>query len=449
MTSPGDSEFPDRFEALVLLLLEAPGDAEAHGRAAAACAAALATAPGYVEAGFERASVAAAPTLSARLLARQVDWVHAAAGTPAADLLAVARALASDGPVSGTDAIRVELVPIPIPADAPPLPAAGPGAPVPLLDDTASEAEGAVGRVTAQAADAARRRAWPLLLDRAEALLLLVEAAPPAERRTRLIAARRAVDRAALEGLVEHALRHPEDQRRLAGVLARIGPEGHEVAIDGIMAGESATAREFLHDALAAAPEAYPLLVPLLSRPKAYQARHGATLLGRLGDPRAIRPLAAALGHADALVRREAVRALAAFDDPAARAALTDALAHPDAGTRIDAAAAIADRRRITLAPALMSAFRGERESSVRRALAGAAARLGTLEALDELTGVALARRTLLRRDGEPVERRLDVVAGLAAARTPEARRRLDRIVRDGDGAVREAADQALAERRK
>ena len=451
MTSHDHTAFHDVFGALVGCLREAPDDIAAHDRAAGACAAVIEAAPGYVEAGFERASLEAATALGARLLARQVDWLHAAAGTPASELLAVAAALASDDePVVGTRMVRVELVPVPVPDELPPLLPAGPALPSHDPDGGGEpDGGGAVGRVTQQAADAARRRAWPLLLDRAEALLLLVEAAPAAERRSRLIAARRAVDRPALDGLVDHALRHPEDQRRLAGVLSRIGPEGLEVAVDGIMASESSSAREFLHDALAAAPEAYPLLVPLLSRPKAFEARHGAKLLGRLGDARAMRPLAAALAHEDAGVRHEAAGSLAAFDEPAARAALADALSHADPATRIAAAAAIADRGRTLLSPALISAFRGEKESHVRRALAAAAARLGTIEALEELTNVALARRTLFRRDGEPVERRLDAVAGLAAARTPDARRCLDRIVRDGDGAVREAADQALSERRK
>jgi hypothetical protein len=46
------------------------------------------------------------------------------------------------------------------------------------------------------------------------------------------------------------------------------------------------------------------------------------------------------------------------------------------------------------------------------------------------------------------VEQRLDAVAGLAAARTPESRRLLDRLVREGDAPVRDAADRALSVRR-
>ena len=46
------------------------------------------------------------------------------------------------------------------------------------------------------------------------------------------------------------------------------------------------------------------------------------------------------------------------------------------------------------------------------------------------------------------MEQRLDAVAGLAAAGTPECRRLLDRLVRQGDAPVRDAADRTLSVRR-
>jgi hypothetical protein len=66
---------------------------------------------------------------------------------------------------------------------------------------------------------------------------------------------------------------------------------------------------------------------------------------------------------------------------------------------------------------------------------------------MEELVRIALARRRLLR-GGQPLEVRLDIVAGLAAAATPAARRALDRIARQGDRPVQVAADQALNVRR-
>jgi hypothetical protein len=73
------------------------------------------------------------------------------------------------------------------------------------------------------------------------------------------------------------------------------------------------------------------------------------------------------------------------------------------------------------------------------------AARLG---AAGDLAEIALDRKSLLNWRGRTVEQRLDAVAGLAAAGTPECRRLLDRLVRQGDAPVRDAADRALSVRR-
>jgi HEAT repeat protein len=218
--------------------------------------------------------------------------------------------------------------------------------------------------------------------------------------------------------------------------------------VDAVAASDALGSRKFVHDALARTPDAYPMIVPLLGRSAVHQVRHAAALLGRLGNPRSVGPLTQALRHADAGVRGEAARSLARFDDSAARAALTEALAHASATTRGDVAAAIGAAGRTALAPALMTAFRSETDGDARRAMAGAAAQLGTPAALEELVQVALARRILLLRKGYSREVRLDATAGLAVANTPAARRCLDRLAREADRPVREAADRALSVRR-
>lgn len=445
------SRFALAFEQLVVTLRDQPRD-DAAARAAAAAAAELTArfeAPARFEAGVEGSAISSRTTLRGRMLARAVDWIEVERGVSGDGLLALATALASDEqPIPQSPGIRVELVPLPV------VPSATEAddrwrerAQVPLLaPDDDGEADPELDGVTAAAEEAVGARAWAQVVERAGALLACAER-DPERRRVRLIVARRVLPRPVLEELLEHALRRPEDQQRVADVLARIGPEGHEVMVQGMASTESLAARRFLHDRLAATPDALPLLLPLVSRGAPHQVRHAAGVLARLGDPSAIQALADAFPHADEPTRGELLRALAQFPDAAARQVLVSGLSHEAPATRIAAAAAIGGAQILALSPALMTAFRAEPDSSVRRALATAAARIGSVEALEELVRVALARRTLLK-GGEPVEVRLDAVAGLAVANSGPARRCLDRIVREGEGQVQEAADQALSVRR-
>jgi hypothetical protein len=432
-------------ERLVVVARETPRAAEVQQALAAAAAetAAGLAAPERVEAGVEGSALVTGTTLRGRLLARAVDWLEVQPGAPADDFLALARALASDElPMPLMSSIAVTLVPLPLPVDGGPVQVAVAGN---LEENGADDPE--FDRLVDQMRAAAVQRDWALVLASARELMERAEADPDL-RRARLIQARRALSIERLRELTEHALRHPEDQLDAGELLSWIGPDGHQVMVETVAASESLAARRFLHDQLARTPDAVPLLIPLVERGTPSQVRHAAGILGRIGDPRAIPVLNAVVQHADDSVRAEVLRALVRFDDPAARAALLDGLRHPHPATRIAAAQAVGNAGVLALAPTVMGVLRDETDSSVRRAMATSAARLGTVEALEELTRMALARRRLWG-GGQPQEVRLDIVAGLAAAATPGARRALDRIARDGDRPVHEAADRALNVRRR
>jgi HEAT repeat protein len=440
--------FAQAFERLVVLFRDTPKDTAEHGRAAveAANAAAGLTEPARFEAGFERGTIQFRTTLRGRMLERAVDWLEVYSEVSLADLGALARALASDDlPLQEARGIRLALVPLPVPVEPEPVLRVS-GAYAALNGEEDLDDDPELQERIETVSSALNDKDWHRVADAAVALVDYADQ-PSERRRLRLIAARRVLGRPVLDQLLDHALRRAEDQAAVAQVLARIGPEGHEVMVHGIADSESLAARRFLHDRLAETPDALPLLLPLLQRGKPHQVRHAAGLLGRLSEVQAVPALAAASRHFDEATRSEVLRALAVFEEPMARSALADALTHASPATRIAAAAAIGMAGRVSLSPALMSALRDEKDPSVRRALATAAARIGTVEAMEELVRTALARRRMLGR-GEPVEMRLDIVAGLAAANTPEARRCLDRLAREADRRVSEAADQALSVRR-
>jgi hypothetical protein len=436
-------------ERLVVVARETPraGEVQEALAADAAHMAAALSAPVRVDAGVEGSSLVTGTTLRGRLLARAVDWIEVRPGASADDVLALARALASDElPMPILAGVDITMVPLPLPVDGEPLRVAEAGdSDDALAEDGDHDPE--FERLTDQVRVAAMQRDWALVLAGVRELMACAET-KPALRRTRLIQARRALSIERLRELAEHALRHPEDQLDTGELLAWIGPDGHQVMVEAVAASESLAARRFLHDQLARTPEAVPLLIPLIERGTPSQIRHAAGILGRIGDPRAIPVLNSVVQHTDDSVRAEVLRALVRFDDPAARAALLDGLRHPHPGTRIVAAQAVGNAGVLALAPTVMSVLREESDSSVRRAMATSAARLGTVEALEELTRIALTRRRLWR-GGHPLDVRLDIVAGLAAAATPGARRALDRIARDGDRPVHEAADRALNVRRR
>ena len=440
-------------ERLVIVVRETPRAAAVHATLAeqAAHTAAELSQPERIDAGVEGSAIAQGTSLRGRLLARAVDWIEIGPGTSSDALLQLAGALASDDiAMPLLEHVVVTMVPLPLPypeaaTETIHVAEAGGDASDEQDDDESADLE--LTRLTDDVRSASVQRDWPTLLTRARALLEYAEQDPSA-RRTRIIQARRALPLARLRELIEHALRHAEDQPLTAEILGRIGPDGYQAMVESVAGSESLAARRFLHDQLGRTPEAFPLLLPLLERGSASQARHAAAILARLGDARAVPALAAALNLDDDSVRAEALRALVKFDQPAARAALLEGLRHPSASTRIAAAQAVGNAGLLALAPSIMGVLREEADSSVRRAMATAAARLGTVEAVEELVRIALARRRLLR-GGQPLDVRLDVVAGLSAAATPAARRALDRIVREADRPVQAAADQALNVRRR
>ena len=487
------SAFVKRFGDLVALLRVDPGNDAAQDLALSAACAAVEAEPVDIEAGIAWSVIPDDLTLKGRLLVRQVEAVHVAVGAEPQELLALARALSHDTvAIPSCPNVRVQMVEHLVPPPGmPAAPEIGNGRPVPDPPPVLRHTEerrvrderrrpgrsqhlgierrrGADRRVSGerrlhlirdQRAEieqlhetlgrSARSMAWDAVLGAALALVHLVPKVPAGDRRTFGIQVRRAIPRRAVEALVDLAEQDGSLRSRAAEVLRWIGLDAAEVILDRLVQGEAIGVRAFYYDVLGGMPGAYPLVTPLLTSHHPHEVRHGAALLGRLGHPAAIDELVPLMSHRDESVRVAGVRAMGEIHEGSAAEPLSQALRHPDARTRAAAAEAIAVWRGGALALLLVSPLETERDREAWHALVTSLGRIGTVEACSALAGVALTRRSLLRRQGYTTGQRLAAVEALGLSEAPAARGTLERLARGAEGVVRYAADRILQSERQ
>jgi hypothetical protein len=477
-----------RFGDLIALLRADPGNDAAQDLALTAAAAAVEKEALEVEAGVEWSVIPDDLTLKGRLIARQVELIRIAAGAEPHELLALARALSHDhAPIPSSSSVVVVMVepivtppPRPGPPSVPPPhlhQARGPSERRSWLDrrragrarypaierrrrpDRRTAGERRLSLIEGQQAEIARLQTilqrsartldWDTALAAAVSLVHLVPRLPAAGRRGYAIQIRRAIPRPVVEGIVDLAERDVALRDPAAEVLRWVGLDAAEAIVERLVQGEAVGARTFYYDVLGGMPGAYPLVTRLLASHRPHEVRHGAVLLGRLGQPAAIAELAPLMAYPDESVRVAVVRAIGEIHDGPAAEPLRHALHHGDHHVRAAAAEAIAVWRGGALALLLVSALETERDRDAWQALLTALGRLGTFESAGALGGVALARRSLLRRHGYSTGQRLAAVEALSLSDSPPALTTLERLARDAEGVIRYAADRILqAERR-
>ncbi len=482
------STFVRRFGDLIALLRADPGNDAAQDLALTAAADAVESLGVEVEAGVEWSVIPDDLTLKGRLIARRVELVRIAAGAEAHELLALARALSHDHvPIPSSPNVVVEmveaLVPTPATATAPSFPpphvhharrpseqrswkerrhpgrARYPATERRRRPDRRTAGERRLCLIEGQQAEIARLQGvlerstrnldWETVLTTGVSLVRLVPKVPAADRRGYGIQVRRAIPRRAVEAIVDLAERDVALRDPAAEVLRWVGLDAAEAILARLVQGEAVGVRTFYYDVLGGMPGAYALVTPLLASHHPHEVRHGAVLLGRLGQPAGIAELSSLMAHPDESVRVAAVRAIGEIHDGPAAEPLRQALHHLDHHVRAAAAEAIAVWRGGALALLLVSALETERDRDAWQALLTALGRLGTFESAGALAGVALARRSLLRRQGYSSGQRLAAVEALSLSDSPPALTTLERLARDAEGVIRYAADRILrAERR-
>jgi HEAT repeat protein len=179
----------------------------------------------------------------------------------------------------------------------------------------------------------------------------------------------------------------------------------------------------------------------MLTHDQWYVLRNVAVLCGELQVEKAVHPLSKLMGHDDERVRRAAAGALARIGGTAAYEPLRRAFQDPAPGVRLEAAKNLDNRKNRALVMALALIADQEKVPDVQAEMFLALGRLSTTDALAALKKAAEPGGRLLRR--KPASVRLAAVAGLHAA-GPAAASYLKELLEDSDDGVRAAVERAL-----
>jgi HEAT repeat protein len=435
----------DLLGQLVHLLRTAPGQGDVIGPLLAATTARVAANGAVIEAGIENSWALDGDSLKGRLQTRQVDAIRIAPGAPAAELMALAQALADDAaPIPSTAAVRVKLLPdnLPLSDRRPAIP--DPAAAFVPRARKGDQIAGLIEGILRELDRAIQRQQWHAALHDAQAAVRMLPGLEEDPRRTFSLSLKRLLSTAVIEALIEQGYRVPEEQARTAEVLRAGGFPAAELILEILKRSDTIGPRAFLLDALGGMREAVQIVLPLMKSARTAEICLAAELLGRLGVAEAVPALVAQVHHPEERVRHAVIGALGRYRDRAVVEPLRQALAHEAPETRVRAGRALAARSSGGMAMPLFAAFEAEKDPQVWQELLEVLAKLDSGEAAMALARVALERRGFLSFGSSDVKRQLSVVRALASANTSAAKQALARIAADGTGEVKRAATQAL-----
>ena len=254
------------------------------------------------------------------------------------------------------------------------------------------------------------------------------------------IALRRMLPRTSLERVAKLAARGNQ-RTEAVQVLRRMGVDGTEVLLSHMVDCEDAAERRAYFNAVKEMTEGGDLLLNMLTHDQWFVLRNVAVLCGELQVEKAVHPLSKLMSHDDERVRRAAAGALARIGGTPAYEPLRRAFQDSVPGVRLEAARNLDSRRNRGLVMALALIADQEKVPDVQAEMFLALGRLSTTDALAALKKAAEPGGRLLRR--KPVSIRLAAIAGLHAA-GPAAASHLKEFLEDGDESVRTAVARAL-----
>jgi len=315
-----------------------------------------------------------------------------------------------------------------------------------MTGDLGRKAGGTAGseflnKMIAAGEEAARRGAWGEVLKAAAVLVQHENDQPDGDdRRGFGLALRRLVPRPVLEQLARLTVASATRQDANL-VLRRMGADSTEILLELLIAAQGAGERRAYFNALTHMTEGTKLLVHMLTHDEWFVVRNVADLCGEMKLEEAVLPLAKKIGHEDERVRRAVAGALARIGTPGTVEPLRQALQDASAQVRRMAVAGVDGRRGRSLVPAIIRRLDEETVGDVQKEILAALGRVASPEALQALARAAEPGGRLLKR--KPTAYRLAAVQGLHAA-GPSAANHLKKLLDDDDKEVQAAARKAL-----
>ncbi len=288
---------------------------------------------------------------------------------------------------------------------------------------------------------AEERRLEDLLSAGAALLRAEAGATTPESARRYDLALRRALTRAALRDLVPLVVMGPYRAEGFP-VFRRGGADATDALLEFLVAAPSVDERASAFRALQTMTEGTHSIVHMLQHDAWYVLRNVAELCGVMGLAQAAPRLTALLGHGDERVRRAAAGALARLEGADALEGTRRALRDAAPVVRLEAAKAVGGARSLGLAMTVAHLLEEESHPDVTRELLLALGRIGTPEALQALARAAEPGGRI--RGRKPTATRLAAVEALRVAGGQAAQRLLLALASDADRAVAAAASRAV-----
>lgn len=290
---------------------------------------------------------------------------------------------------------------------------------------------------------AARNSDWDVVRAAVAGIIRAETGAPEGElKRAYGIAVRRLLTHGTIEHLAKRTTLGGAERAEAIDLLRRGGNEASEVLLGLLAESSQLDERRGYYAALRQVATVSPLFARLLAHEEWYVIRNVAELCGDLRAEEMVPNLARHVNHADERVRRAVAGALARIGTAAVVEPLRQMLKDPSALVRLQAVQGLDGARSRGLAMTLALAADEEQNPDVLREIYLALGRIGSADAVQVLSRAAQPGRRLFGR--RLLGTRLAAIEGLRLAGNAPAAAALQALLSDGEREVRDAAQDAL-----